>query len=155
MWPGIIEDSQPLNDVSFHPLSQFRRRVLIMGNPLPESLLGLEPIWVNREEALTPLLVFSLGVGAAHVLLGLLLGVWGAARAANRTQLAERTALLVAMIGMFLIVGAVADRLPSGFVTPGVAALIVGLAVMMAWFRYSQQSWKGRGTSLRLSPVTQ
>jgi len=99
---------------------------------LGNRLVGLEPIWINREEALRPLLVFSLGVGAAHVVLGLLLGIWVAARAANRGQLAERSALLVAMVGMFLIVGAAADRLPAGFVTPGVAAVIVGLAVMMA-----------------------
>ncbi len=99
---------------------------------LGHRLFGLEPIWINREEALKPMLIFSLGVGAAHVTLGLLLGIWGAARAANRTQLAERTALLVALMGMFLIVGTAADRLPAGFITPGVAAVIVGLAVMMA-----------------------
>ena len=32
----------------------------------------------------------------------------------------------------FVVAVVVAERLPSGFVTPGVAALIVGLAVMMA-----------------------
>jgi V/A-type H+-transporting ATPase subunit I len=93
---------------------------------------GLEPIWVNREEALEPLLVFSLGIGAAHVVLGLLLGIWTASRTDQRSKVVERAALLVALVGTFLIVAVVADRLPSGFVTPGVAALIVGLAVLMA-----------------------
>jgi V/A-type H+-transporting ATPase subunit I len=94
--------------------------------------LGLEPIWVNREEALEPLLIFSLGVGAVHVVLGVVLGIWYAGRVARRSQVVERTALLVALAGAFSIVAVVAERLPAGFVTPGVAALIVGLAVMMA-----------------------
>lgn len=98
---------------------------------LGHRVFGLEPIWINREEALEPLLVFSLGVGAAHVTLGLLLGIWGAARAAKRSELTERAALLVALSGLFLIVGVVADRLPAGLVTPGVAAVIVGLVIMM------------------------
>ncbi len=93
---------------------------------------GLEPIWINREEALEPLLVFSLGVGVVHVVLGILLGIWSAGRNAQRSKLVERIALLVALAGTFLVVAVAADHLPSGFVTPGVAALIVGLAVMMA-----------------------
>ena len=98
---------------------------------LGHRLFGLEPIWVNREEALEPLLVFSLGVGAAHVVLGLLIGIWTAGRSDQRSKVIERAALLVALAGTFLIVAVAAERLPSGFVTPGVAALIVGLAVLM------------------------
>lgn len=99
---------------------------------LGHRLFGLEPIWVNREEALEPLLIFSVGVGAAHVALGLLLGIWIANRTEQRGKMVERVAQLVALAGAFLIVAALAERLPAGFVTPGVAALIVGLAVMMS-----------------------
>ncbi|MDH3294350.1 MAG: hypothetical protein OER95_08530 [Acidimicrobiia bacterium] len=94
--------------------------------------LGLEPIWVNREEALEPLLVLSLGIGVVHVVLGVMLGIWRAASTGRSSQLVERIALLVALAGSFLIVLAVAEQLPAGFVTPGMVALVVGLVVMMA-----------------------
>ncbi len=99
---------------------------------LGHRLFGLEPIWVNREEALEPLLVLSLGIGAVHVSLGVVLGIWRAASTAQSSKLVERIALLVALAGSFLIVLAVVEQLPADFVTPGIAALVVGLVVMMA-----------------------
>ena len=43
---------------------------------LGHRLFGLEPLWINREEALEPLLIFAIAVGAAHITLGLVLGLW-------------------------------------------------------------------------------
>ncbi len=93
---------------------------------------GWEPLWINREEAIEPLLVFTIAVGAAHVILGLLLGVWGAARSQDRRLLTQRIAMLVALSGLFLIVAVAAGQLPAGFVSPGVAGLIVGLVLLVA-----------------------
>lgn len=99
---------------------------------LGHRLWDWEPLWVNREEALTPLLVFAVAIGAAHIVLGLLLGVWQASRDRDRGQLARRLGMLVALIGLFLIAGVAADALPDGFMTPGVAVLVVGTVVLMA-----------------------
>ncbi len=99
---------------------------------LGHKWLHLEPIWVNREEALEPLLIFSVGLGCIHVVLGLLLGIWTASRTANRSALVERASLLTALVGTFLLAAVIADQLPSGLITPALAAIIVGLAVMMA-----------------------
>jgi V/A-type H+-transporting ATPase subunit I len=93
---------------------------------------GLEPVWINREEALEPLLIFSIAVGAAHVLLGLVIGIFEARRSRQQKLLYERVAMVTALTGLFLIVGVAADRLPDRFVTPGIGAAIVGLVVLMA-----------------------
>ena len=99
---------------------------------LGHRLFGWEPLWINREEAIEPLLLFSLAVGAAHVVLGLLLGIYGALRARRRHELAERIGLLVGLLGLFMLIAAATGMLPRGFMTPGVAVLVVGLAVLFA-----------------------
>ena len=92
---------------------------------------GLEPIWINREEALEPLLLFALAVGSAHIVLGLILGIMEAVRRGERHQLYERLAMITALAGLFLVAGVAAERLPEGLVTPAVAAIVVGLVVLM------------------------
>lgn len=99
---------------------------------LGRRLFDWHPLWIDREEGLEPLLLFTVAIGAAHVVLGLVLGVWGAARIHDRKQLTQRAAMLVALIGLFLVVGVAAGRLPAGFVTPAVAAIIVGLVLLIA-----------------------
>lgn len=93
---------------------------------------GLTPIWINREEALEPLLLFSVVVGAAHIVLGLLLGLWSASRRHDRKDLSTSLGSLLALVGLFLIVGVGVGQLPNGFMTPAVATVVVGTVLMMA-----------------------
>jgi V/A-type H+-transporting ATPase subunit I len=99
---------------------------------LGHRLFGLEPIWINREEALEPLLIFSVALGAAHITLGLVLGVWMARRQHDRKQLGTSAGTLLALVGAMLVVGVSVDRLPAGVMTPAVAAIIVGTVLMIA-----------------------
>lgn len=92
----------------------------------------LEPLWINREEAIEPLLIFALAVGAAHITLGLLLGVWAAAHRHDRKGLSRSLGTLLAMIGLFLIVGVAVGQLPDGMMTPAVATVVVGTVLMIA-----------------------
>lgn len=98
-----------------------------LGGPL----FGMRPLWMHREEAIEPLLLFAIAVGAVHVVLGILLGVFQAIRSRQRHRLAEHVAMLVALSGLFLIAAVATDHLPSGFMTPAAAAVIVGLVVLM------------------------
>ncbi len=91
---------------------------------------GWEPLWINREDALQPLLLLAVTVGAVHITLGLLLGIWQSARGRRRNEMLERIATLTALGGLFLIAAVAADRLPSGVITPAVAAIVVALVVM-------------------------
>ena len=92
----------------------------------------LKPLWINREEAIEPLLIFALAVGAAHITLGLLLGVWSAAHRHDRKGLSRSLGTLLAMIGLFLIVGVAVGQLPDGLMTPAVATVVVGTVLMIA-----------------------
>ena len=99
---------------------------------LGHRLFGLEPIWINREQAIEPLLLFAIAVGATHVVLGLVLGVYASVRARRRHEAVERLGLLAGLAGIFVLVGVAAGKLPSGFVTPGIAVLVVGLVLLIA-----------------------
>ena len=96
--------------------------------------LGMHALWIDRASAdqVAGLLIFTVAVGAVHVTLGLVLGVWEAARERSRHLLLERGGMLVGLAGLFLIVSVAVKWLPAGFMTPGVAVLIVGVALLGA-----------------------
>ncbi len=97
--------------------------------------LSLHPLWFGRgPENLERLFLLTIGIGAGHVVLGLGLGVWAAWARRSRHELLEKAAMLIALIALFLLVGAVANFLPPFLFTPALAALIVGLAILI----YSQ-----------------
>lgn len=100
--------------------------------PLGYSL-GLRPLWRERSEpeALAPLLIFTVAIGAAQITLGLLLGIWQAWHARHIHQLWERAGMLVGLCGLFLLVAVAARQLPSGWATPGLVAVLVGLVLLI------------------------
>lgn len=95
--------------------------------------LGIHPLWRERTDpgTLAPLLLFTVGLGAAHVGLGLLLGVWQAWRGRHLGEFYERAGMLVGLCGLFLLIGVIARRLPAGWMTPGLAVLLIGLALLI------------------------
>ena len=99
---------------------------------------GMHPILFSRTnpESLLSLLIMAIAVGAIHITLGLILGVWEAVRDRSRSHLLERGGMLVGLIGLFLIVGVLAELLPDGFMTPAISILIVGIVLLgasMGW----------------------
>lgn len=94
--------------------------------------LGMEPLWINREVAVESLLLFAVAVGAAHVTLGLVLGVWQASRLADRHKLGERVGTLVSLMALFAIAGVAMGTLPEGVVTPAMAVVLIGLVIVMS-----------------------
>jgi V/A-type H+/Na+-transporting ATPase subunit I len=99
---------------------------------LGHRLFDIEPLWINREEAIEPLLLFALTVGAVHVVLGLVLGVWQARQMKDRHKLGERVGMLIALIALFVIAGTAAGMLPEQVMTPAIAAAIVGMVLLIA-----------------------
>ena len=69
-------------------------------------------------------------VGAVHVTLGLILGVWEAIKDKSRNHLLERGGMLVGLIGLFFIVGVLTDFLPQGFMSVAIAIVIVGVVLL-------------------------
>jgi V/A-type H+-transporting ATPase subunit I len=91
---------------------------------------GLEPLAFKREEALIPFLLLALGIGAVHIVLGLVLGVVSAARQHPR-QAVGRGASAVAVVLIILALLAAVDVLPRGFFTPAVVGLLVAFPVLI------------------------
>lgn len=96
--------------------------------------IGLHAIWIDRAstDQVIALLLFTIAVGVVHITLGLVLGVWEAARERNRPHLLERGGMLVGLVGLFLIVSVLVEWLPAGFMTPGVVVMLLGIVLLSA-----------------------
>jgi V/A-type H+-transporting ATPase subunit I len=94
--------------------------------------LGMHPLWFNRTspEYVAGLLAMTLIIGAVHITLGLVLGLWEAVKDRSRSLLLERSGMLVGLISLFMIVGMVTSYLPKGFMTPAIAGLIIGIVLL-------------------------
>jgi len=96
--------------------------------------LGLHPLLFDRASPahLIDLLAMSLAVGVVHILLGLLLGLWEGFRERNRNHLLERGGRLLGLLALLILVAALVDVLPEGFMTPALALLLVGTVLLSA-----------------------
>jgi V/A-type H+-transporting ATPase subunit I len=101
---------------------------------LGKRLVGDFAVWQYRPsaDALEPLLLLAVVIGAAHVVLGVGLGAWQAARFGESRTVFDKLGTLLALGGLFGVAGWAADHLPSGAITPSVAATIVGLVLVMS-----------------------
>lgn len=96
--------------------------------------LGMHPLWFDRAspENVAGLLAMTLVVGAVHVTLGLILGVWESIRDRSRNHFLERGGMLLGLIGLFFIIGILARVLPGDLMTPAVVGLIIGIVLIGA-----------------------
>jgi V/A-type H+-transporting ATPase subunit I len=94
--------------------------------------IGLQPLWFDRtnSEHVLGLLIMTVAVGAVHITLGLILGVWEAIKDRSRNHLLERGGMLVGLIGLFFMVGVLTDFLPQGFMSVAIAIVIVGIVLL-------------------------
>ncbi|MDP1808733.1 MAG: V-type ATP synthase subunit I [Actinomycetota bacterium] len=92
-------------------------------------LLGLELPW-NRRELLTPTLLFAVGLGTAHIILGLALGVVNGLRGHHKKHALEKGATLVALVALAPIIYKMLTGLPNSFTTPGWLLLIAAVPVL-------------------------
>ena len=76
-------------------------------------------------------ILLTIGIGAGHIVLGLMLGVWISWRRHERHDLIEKLATLVSLAALFLLAAVLADFLPDALFTPAVALLVVGLAILI------------------------
>jgi len=100
---------------------------------LGRHVVGLPALWFYRggRDAVEPLLLFALALGAVHVVLGLVLGVWRSALERRGGELLERSGSLLAIGGVFVLAGVAADRLPGGALAPAAAAILVGVVLLV------------------------
>jgi V/A-type H+/Na+-transporting ATPase subunit I len=100
---------------------------------LGKRTVGMPALWFYRggRDAVEPLLLFALAIGAAHVVLGLVLGLWRSALERRGGELLERMGSLLALAGVFVLAGVAADRLPGGAAVPAAAAIVLGVILLV------------------------
>jgi V/A-type H+-transporting ATPase subunit I len=96
--------------------------------------IGLHALWLDRTspDDVLGLLIMAIVVGAVHITLGLVLGLWEAFKDKSRNHLLERGGMLIGLIGLFFIVGVLTDFLPQGFMSVSIALVIVGVVLLSA-----------------------
>jgi V/A-type H+-transporting ATPase subunit I len=101
---------------------------------LGTRMFGDWAVWHDRlaADALVPLLLFAVAIGAAHVVLGLVLGAWQAVGFGEHRELLDKLGSLLVLFGLFGLAGWAADQLSPGALTPSVAAMVVGLVLVIA-----------------------
>lgn len=92
---------------------------------LPERLFHLKPLCVERREAVIPMMYFALAVGAAHILLGLFLGVIAGLRKKARKEAAYRVLSILVILGIIVVLGAFFDVLPLLLARPVIIAILL------------------------------
>jgi V/A-type H+-transporting ATPase subunit I len=96
------------------------------------TILGLEPLWIDRAEAVELLLVLALAIGLGQVGLGLILGVVNAALLHRGREVASRVALVVSVTAILALLAVAARLVPAEIVPLAALALVVSLIVLGA-----------------------
>jgi V/A-type H+-transporting ATPase subunit I len=92
--------------------------------------LGLQPLWLDRGEAIVPFLLLTLSIGLVHVVLGLTLGVLASARAHPRQALGRGISAVMILLIVLALLAAV-EVLPHAVLTPAVVALLVAFPLLI------------------------
>jgi V/A-type H+-transporting ATPase subunit I len=101
---------------------------------LGTRIFGDWSLWIHRPsaEALEPLLLFAVALGAAHVVLGLGLGAWQAIRFREYRVMLDKLGAIAALAGLLMLAGRMLGGLPAGAVTPAVVLTAGGLVLVMS-----------------------
>jgi V/A-type H+-transporting ATPase subunit I len=101
--------------------------------------IGLRPLLWERLEVghpdvgkrLLAYLILAVGIGAVHILLGLILGMISARRSGHTLHLLDRGARIAGIFGLFFLVGRMVNILPPVFTSAGVVSMIIFLVLMV------------------------
>lgn len=95
-------------------------------------VVGLRPLWLNREEAIVPFLALSVAIGVVHITLGLVLAVVTAWRRGHRREAFGRGVATVMVVLTVLSLLAAFRLLPSALFTPFAIAVLVAFPLLIA-----------------------
>lgn len=95
-------------------------------------LFHMEPLWVERSQAVLPVLLFSVALGLAHVLLGLFVGFLRGLRSRHKKHAVEKLGGILVIVAAVVALMGVRQFLPAMALPTGIAMLIVGLVLLAA-----------------------
>lgn len=98
---------------------------------LGRRLFDLHPIWVERSQAIVPMIIFTLSVGTAHVLFGLGLGIRYEIRRKRHREAVVKTInlLVIFLLGLCLIAALVPH--PWALTLPLLATILALLPILI------------------------
>jgi len=91
---------------------------------------GLHPLLFDREHALLAFLTLAVAIGAVHIVLGLALGVFNAARGHPRQAVGKGASLVMVLLIVVVLLAAL-DVVPHGFLTPSVIGVLALFPVLV------------------------
>jgi V/A-type H+/Na+-transporting ATPase subunit I len=97
---------------------------------LGRRVLGLRPLWFNREVAIVPFLVLTISLGVVHLLLGLVLGALSRRRSHPRQALGRGLSAVMLTLVTVAILAAL-EVLPKAVLSPAAIALLVAFPVLV------------------------
>ena len=93
--------------------------------------LGLRPLLLRRMGDFRSILLFALGIGAAHVLLGVGLGIRTAFRRGKKREMVSKTSGLGLLVAFAAMIAGLAGGAPRHLFWSGLAGALVSLIVMV------------------------
>ncbi len=98
---------------------------------LGHRYLGMDAVWMARDEAVLPFLTVAIALGVAHLTVGLVLGALSKRRSDPRGAIGR--GISVIMLGLIVVaLLAVFEELPSALLSPAIIALLVAFPVLVA-----------------------
>jgi V/A-type H+-transporting ATPase subunit I len=85
----------------------------------------------HYEEFAQPFLLFTIALGAVHVILGFVIGAINAVREKSRKHLTAKVGAILLLLMLGMLVGTIAGVLPEELRTPGIALLVVALFMLL------------------------
>jgi V/A-type H+-transporting ATPase subunit I len=92
---------------------------------LGHMLFGLKPVWVERRGAVVPMILFSLSIGAAHMVLGLALGFIAAIRKGSKKEALYKFLTTLIFIFIIILIASLFELVPRLFTRPVVSGILI------------------------------
>ena len=99
---------------------------------LAHRLFHLNPLWLERSHAVMPVMIFTVVLGAAHIILGLLIGFYEGVKTKNRHVWMEKAGNLLVIFALICALVGLKGWLPESFFTMAISLLILGLVFLIA-----------------------
>ncbi|MBI5562144.1 MAG: hypothetical protein HY894_04725 [Deltaproteobacteria bacterium] len=92
----------------------------------------MRPILIHRAEALKTMMAITLGIGAGHVMLGVIIGAANHFRHHKIAHACAKLSYLSAIVSFLTVVCGIMKVLPRGTIAPGAAAFVVSMIALTA-----------------------
>jgi V/A-type H+/Na+-transporting ATPase subunit I len=91
---------------------------------LPHRFFGIEPICIERRTAVIPMLYFTLAVGAAHILLGLFLGIITALKKKTNKEAVFKLLSILIIVCLIIVLASFFDVFPEIMAQPVIMVIL-------------------------------